>query len=413
MLKKWYFALLIASLSLGTIYAFPFLDNTSTAPPSLPDSPQYIRQTITADSTTSRTITWHTIPTDTIQSIEYKIANAEEAFSLEATTKVLATDLGESYLHSITLNNLIPSTTYLYRVGTPNAFSAWYSFTTASTENPSFHALIFPDSQSSDYTVWENTVNAAALDCPMTDFFINMGDLVDNGSSFYQWQAWFNGAKTILPLIPFAPIEGNHEAYSLDWKFTTPDLYLSLFDLPQNGAPNLAGQTYSFDYGDAHFVVLDSQAEELNAYQPNLIANQLPWLAQDLQMTKKKWKIILIHRNLFSYPDTENLNELGKAFMPIFDRYHVDLVFTAHIHSYGRTKPLYQGLPAPKGTVYISTGRAGDKPWEKSLQKPVEVVFDNALAQPNYLSLTVDANQLNVKAIRQDYSLIDEFTLQK
>lgn len=406
-LKKWYFALVILSLSLGTIYAFPFLENVATIP-----APKYVRQIITSDNTSTRTISWQTDLTDAPQFVEYKIMGSENITRKQAITKILNTDLGDYQIHSLTLIELNPNTTYSYRVGTDTTYSDWYTFSTASKE-ANFSALIFPDSQCSDYTVWGDTVNSAIAEHPTSQFFINMGDLVDNGASFYQWQAWFDGAKPLLPLIPIAPIEGNHEAYSLDWKFTLPTLYLSLFDVPQNGAETLLGQTYSFDYGDAHFVVLDSQEKELDAYQPNLIGKQIPWLTQDLAATKKKWKIILIHRGLFNHPDTANLNNLGKAFMPIFDQYHVDVVFTAHIHSYGRTRPLYHGVPAENGTIYISTGRSGDKTWESSLAKPYEVIFDRALDQPNYLILNVNANTLKVTAQKQDSTIIDTVEITK
>ena len=406
-LKKWYFVLIILCLSLGTIYAFPFLENAITSP-----APKYVRQVITADSTSSRTISWQTDPTDAPQFIEYKPLNSETMIKKQAITKILTTDLGNFQLHSLTLTELIPNTTYRYRVGSDGAYSDWYTLSTAAKES-NFSALIFPDSQCSDYTVWGDTVTSAITAHPTTQFFINMGDLVDNGASFYQWQAWLEGAKPLLPLIPIAPIEGNHEAYSLEWEFTLPTLYLALFDLPQNGAKDLLGQTYSFDYGDVHFVVLDSQEKELDAYQPDLTAKQIPWLNQDLAATTKKWKIILIHRGLFSHPDTANLNNLGKAFIPIFDQHHVDIVFSAHIHSYGRTKPLYQGVPAENGTIYISTGRSGDKTWESSLAKPYEVIFDRALDQPNYLILNVTSNTLTVTAQKQDSTIIDTFEIKK
>ena len=42
-------------------------------------------------------------------------------------------------------------------------------------------------------------------------FFINMGDIVDNGEDHTQWQAWFNGVEGIMDRLPFVPLMGNHE----------------------------------------------------------------------------------------------------------------------------------------------------------------------------------------------------------
>ena len=84
---------------------------------------------------------------------------------------------------------------------------------------------------------------------PEAAFFINMGDLVDNGEQYSQWRSWFRGASGLLPQIPVAPISGNHENYSLQWKPYRGDLYLNLFDLPLNGPDGLQKQAYSYDYG--------------------------------------------------------------------------------------------------------------------------------------------------------------------
>lgn len=121
-------------------------------------------------------------------------------------------------------------------------------------------------------------------------------------------------------------IGGNHENYSLQWKPYRGDLYLNLFDLPLNGPEGLQKQAYSYDYGDVHFSVIDTQQEELNEWKPELIASQVSWLERDLAASDKKWKIVLVHRNLFRYQDGRP-NELGSALFPVIDRGNVDVVF--------------------------------------------------------------------------------------
>ena len=106
-------------------------------------------------------------------------------------------------------------------------------------------------------------------------------------------------------------------------------------------------------------------------------------------------------------------NAIGKSFLPIFDKYGVDLVFLAHIHSYSRTVPVKNFIPASRGTVYITTGRSGDKVWEGSPQKTFDEVFYNPLDQPNYLTLEVADNELYVRAVKQDGSIIDEVHIKK
>lgn len=60
------------------------------------------------------------------------------------------------------------------------------------------------------------------------------------------------------------------------------------------------------------FLVIDTQQEELNEWKPELIASQVSWLERDLAASDKKWKIVLVHRNLFRYQDGRP-NELGSA----------------------------------------------------------------------------------------------------
>lgn len=374
---------------------------------------EYVMQNITADSRASRTISWQSAePGAGANLVEYRVEGETQSLKKTASNKEIQVGGKTVYLHFATLDRLAPGTKYQYRVGGENAWSEWLAFDTDG--GGPFKALIFPDSQCADYAVWEAMAQTAWQRNPDARFFINMGDLVDNGEDLSQWKRWLSGAAGMIERIPAAPIVGNHEAYSLRWKFAPPSLYLDLFTLPENGPPSLAEQCYSYDYGDVHFAVVDTQEEELAEFQPEILSAQADWLAKDLSASAKKWKIVLMHRGLFSYPDVANPNRLGEIFMPILDRAKVDVVFTAHIHSYGRTVPLRGAIPAGKrGTIYISTGRSGDKVWEGSLRKPVETVFDSALDQPNYLTLEERNGLLRIQSVKQNGNLIDELNLIK
>lgn len=405
--KKLLTVILLFAFFIGTGTYFTF-GETLSGP-----TPHYITQTITADAKTTRTIAWQTTPSEVEQFLEYKEMSGQQTTLLAANSQKLTTNAEDMTLHCVTLTALAPGTNYAYRVGSHNNWSDWQELTTEPPDNSSFKAIIFGDSQSSDYDVWKQTAQTAWSKNKDAAFFINMGDLVDIGSHYDQWKAWFAGAKGMIDTIPVAPLSGNHENYLPGGTFSPAFLYLELFNLPMNGPDDLKGQAYSFDYGDVHFVVLDSQVEELGTFQPDLIMKQSAWLEKNLKENTKPWKIVLLHRSLFSYPDVSNLNELGKAFIPIFDQYHVDLVFTAHIHTYGRTTPLLGGNPAKKGTIYISTGRSGDKTWSDSKRKPTEIIYNDGLDMPNYLTLEVTEHALKIINVKQDGTLVDEVELKK
>ncbi|MFR9126388.1 MAG: hypothetical protein ACLVLA_01225 [Acidaminococcus intestini] len=71
---------------------------------------------------------------------------------------------------------------------------------------------------------------------------------MDNGEHAYQWDAWFDALQGVIERIPVAPLLGNHETYTLDWKVRRPLAYLQLFQLPAGDA-RYAGEFYSFDVG--------------------------------------------------------------------------------------------------------------------------------------------------------------------
>jgi hypothetical protein len=170
---------------------------------------------------------------------------------------------------------------------------------------------------------------------------------------------------------------------------------------------------YSYDYGDVHFTVLNTQLNELGEWYPGLLEKQKTWLAKDLAKTQKKWKVVLMHRGVWEYPFRGPLDEIGQTFVPLFDTYHVDFVFTAHVHSYARTIPLRKGRPDPSGTVYITTGRSGDKVWDGSPQKPTDKSFYNPLDMPNYLVFEASHDLLKVAAFKQNGELIDQAEIRK
>ena len=121
---------------------------------------------------------------------------------------------------------------------------------------------------------------------------------------------------------------------------------------------------------------------------------------------------MLVHGNVFGYQDGRP-NDLGSALFPVIDRGNVDVVFSAHNHTYGRSAPFKNGNVASQGTIYISSGRSGDKTWAGSRAKPQEVAFDGVLDQPNYMKLTVNDGKLTVTSLKQDGKLIDTVTLTK
>lgn len=384
-------------------------------------APEHITLTWEGDPETTQTITWRTGATIVGGQVQYAEAIHSELFPQRAITVTagisgLKTNTGDLGIHSVMLTGLKPGTRYIYRVGGPEGWSLPAYFSTASSMPRSFKFLVFGDSQSINYNVWGTTAHNAFKANPDAAFFTNVGDLVDVGQDYSQWNKWFAAAKGLVDTIPAMPITGNHECYTPERVFSMPVLFTAQFKLPPNGPAGLKGQVYSFDYGNAHFIMLDSQEGEQRQYVSDMLAQQKAWLEQNLQATKKKWKIVFIHRPLYNNKPGEGDIAIRKVFGPVFDNYHVDVVFTAHDHAYARTFPLYNGVrtesPA-QGTVYVATGRSGTKTYKNIIAKDWHEFFYNPAEEPNYITVEVSGNLLKVKAFTQSGALIDAWEIKK
>jgi 3',5'-cyclic AMP phosphodiesterase CpdA len=132
--------------------------------------------------------------------------------------------------------------------------------------------------------------------------------------------------------VPLYAVPGNHD--SLDGSL---DLYLQYV-----GAP---AASYSFDYGQAHFALVDSHTGQVSA-------EQLAWLDADLAATRQPLKIVAVHHPPFDPNGSTHIMTGGnQAFMDLMERRGVRYVFAGHIHEYGREER--------NGVTYVVTGGGG------------------------------------------------------
>lgn len=393
--------------------------------PLLDSESRYIRQIVAQDNSTSRTIMWQSDSSEADAVIEYRLAGSKNTQSIGATDKVFTDDGSTTYIHEATLTGLTPKTKYEYRVGYgSDRRSDWYPLETAGASV--YDVLIYPDSQSGDYSQWEEIVKDSAHRNPRTALYISMGDLVDNGEQAYQWRTWLNSIQLLSTRVPLAPMMGNHEMYTLDWKMREPKAYLNYFDVPSNGNTTFDRHYYSYDYGDVHYVVLDTQLYESNhddnhdVHHPDLYDVQIRWLRQDLTNNTKKWTVVLMHRDPFQYafdrPGASRavgFDEEGVLFMPIFDEFNVDLVLSAHLHSYRNRGHVRNFERDASGPLYILTGIAGDARRPKWKEHPLDIYVAPDREKNNYMTMTVTPNKLIVKAFLPDGTQLDESVIEK
>ena len=399
---------------------------------------KYLRQIVAENNKTTRMLMWQSEVRQEY-SVEYRLSStakagveqntsakiggsSEGAIQTQAATESSFKEAKGDYLqYQAQLQGLKPNSVYEYRIVTEKNKGTWHKLKTDAGN--SFTALIFPDSQSSDYSGWQSLVRAAQKRHPAAELFINMGDLVDNGQDASQWRAWLGSVEPFSSDLAFAPVIGNHEAYSLEWKMTPPKAYTYLFTVPENGLPEYKRQFYSFDYGPVHFTVLDTNFHEAQGWQPNLLADELAWLEQDLAKSKARWKIVLQHRDVFMYAFSKESGrperatfflDFSRQLMPLYEKYNVDAVLSAHLHTYRRRLPLRNFAPAADGITYILTGVAGNVRYPKLWG---DFAWDVARApQPetaNYMTLEASNDALRFKAYLPDGKQFDEVEIKK
>ena len=143
------------------------------------------------------------------------------------------------------------------------------------------------------------------------------------------------------------------------------------------------------------------------SYRDEVRAEQMAWLEKDLAATTKKWKVVLMHRDTFSYPNTKvarmtaGFSDMGELFMPVFEKYDVDMVLSAHYHMYRRRGHVENFQRSEKGPYYIITGVAGDVKYAEIWKDhPLDEYVSPYLDGDNYLVLHKDNNSLYGPPIR-------------
>ena len=129
--------------------------------PLLDSESRYIRQIVAKDNSTSRTIMWQSDSSEADAIIEYRLVGSDDIKTLSATDTAFTDDGSTTYIHEGTITDLTPDTKYEYRVGySTDRRSDWYPLETAGAGE--YEVLIYPDSQSGDYSGWEQIVKNSA-----------------------------------------------------------------------------------------------------------------------------------------------------------------------------------------------------------------------------------------------------------
>ncbi len=418
---------------------------------------------------TSVVVAWETDAgsgTDSVVSYGPDPANLSQGAT---TTAAVVASRPSRRQHEVLISGLSPNTRYYYAVGTGTAGveaggSLQYYFVTAPVAG-----------SDAPFTMWvvgdsgvASTAQAQVRDALLgvlggpPDLFLHVGDIAYNVGSNSEFTAnHFAMYEDVLRHTPFFPVVGNHEASGGDSSSATQSgPYFEAFHLPAGaeagGVPSGTEAYYSFDYGNVHLIMLDSDDSSV---APG--SAQLTWLESDLAAVgpSTDWLVALFHHPPYSkgshdsdsgFDSGGRMQAMREFVLPVLEAGGVDLVLSGHSHSYERSYLIdgvygygsfpnfvtpgfgtlqadghivdagsgslatggYEksvGVSANEGAVYLVTGHGG-RSLSGSIDHPV--MFAGELFNGSTL-ITVDANTLTVENVRSTSVISDRFVISK
>lgn len=349
--------------------------------------------------------------------------------------------------HEITLTGLSPQTTYAYAIGHGTNIIAGndtnHVFTTSpppGTRGP-MRIWVLGDSGTADgnarnvrdaFHAW-NTNGTPNL-------WLMLGDNAYNDGTDAEFQsAVFDMYPDTLRKSVLWLTLGNHDGHTAD-SVTQTGPYYDSFTLPKNAeAGGLASGTeayYSFDYGNVHFICLESYETDRSTN-----GNMMTWMRNDIGATTQDWVIAFWHHPPYSKgshnSDTETeLVQMRQNALRDLEDAGVDLVLSGHSHAYERSYLIHghygvsgtfnasmkanggSGREADdqvydktltNGTVYVVAGSSGQVDIG-SLNHPAMFV---SLAELGSMAIDVNGDRLDAYFIGNTPTVKDTFTLRK
>lgn len=285
------------------------------------------------------------------------------------------------------LTDLQTASHYLYRLAS-NGAEFKSSFTTP-PEEASTDLIFWGYGDTQSHPEIHDSINASILkemgsDPSRQTFVFNTGDIMNEASQeslqANQFDSQWVHITGLYSRVPVINVMGNHDGTQLFIKYF-PYPYTSTFD-------------WSFDYGPAHFVVIDLYSNT----DPN--SPRWQWLRDDLAASSKPWKFILVHEPGWSAGPHENNAVVQKIIHPIAARFEVSIVFSGHNHYYARA--------VVDGINYLTTGGGGSELYDPEYYWPN---IQKKIKAYHYLRIEINDSLLTITVLAPEGEELDQFEL--
>ncbi len=338
-----------------------------------------------------------------------------------------------AYMCKVTLKKLSPATWYYYKVGSEkNGWSKIYKFRTGTVVGAKDKIVvgIWSDTQNNggNYNFEQTDTIVKQLSKNTYYFTIHNGDMVENGSVTKSWKDLLHVAEPINANYPFMPATGNHDVVNDTASpiFQRPfPVFYELMNLPNDQL------NYSYDYGNTHFVAINSGWAEGAAKKGMKVlfeknSAEYKWLEADLKKARKnkkiKWIILYSHYPVYSY-GFSHVPTWQSHIKPLVDQYEVDLYLAGHRHVYERHKSVRGSeifepddthiYTNPKGTVYITNGSCGGSLTGTGGQNLPTMLFTPKEKLYTYAVMTIEDHTIHYKVFDKQGKQIDYFEIKK
>jgi hypothetical protein len=303
--------------------------------------------------------------------------------------------------HAVTISGLLRGKMYHYQVGDgAGVMSAPSSFPTMAPPGATFTFAAIGDFAGGSAIASRNADNIASSS---TAFIQTLGDNIypsagmpdpDYNTTYSDFDArFFKPFGAAISRQAFFPANGNKEYYS-------DGAFWSAFPMPGTNH-----SWYSYNWGDAHILVLDSEVP-ISAGTPQHEFAKADLIAHQAD----KWLIVAMQNPPYSSSSATSSSELAQqALVPLFEQQHVDLVLTGNSHNYERTHPLVGGAPAAGGVTYIVSGAGGGGFNEFTIPAPASTAFRSDV-DGEFVRVSVSPTTLVADAIRADTNTVLDTT---
>lgn len=295
-------------------------------------------------------------------------------------------------LYSYVISDLQPGTKYLYRISTNQQASGGSFFSAPPQDSDILKFVVYGDTQKNTGIhdgIASQIIQLSREDPVYQSIVIIPGDLVTYGDMPEVWDSelfdpQYRNIRAEFANIAVIPAIGNHEGGGL--------LYKTYFSFPF-----VSSRYWSFDYGPAHFVMLDQYVPYLEG------TKQFRWMEEDLSNTVKKWIFVVFHEPGYSAGGGfSDIEEIKKQMQPVFENYGVTAVFSGHNHYYARAEV--------RGILHFTVGTGGGDGYApRSNHKKVVKAF-----QANgFLKIEIQEDTLNGWFVDKNNNILDQFIVQK